>query len=217
MTKNSLTLAVAVAAIASLSAKAQGTVAYDNTTGYENAMTGRGNIELGDEINLTTGPSTLTDFSFEYNYTGAGGASGVLRIYDKTGGGGLAPGNLLFQSDPFTLTTGFHSAAIHNQSIDVPGTLIWTVQFSGLTTATEGGLLFYNGVGVGSGPGQSLDDYWENSNPGGTPNWVVAHNDTVIDNLGSQVIVAAVPEPTTIGLLVGGAAMLGFAARRRKA
>lgn len=216
MTKNSLTLAVAVAAIASLSAKAQGTIAYDNTTGYENAVTGRGNIELGDEINLTTGNSTLTDFSFEYNYTGAGGASGVLRIYDKTGGGGLAPGNVLFQSDPFTLQSGFHSASVNGLSLDVPGTLIWTVQFSGLT-GTDGGLLFYNGVGVGTGPGQSQDDYWENSTPGGTPTWVIADNAGLVDNFGARVTVANVPEPTTIGLLVGGAALLGFAARRRKA
>jgi hypothetical protein len=215
MTKKSLTLAMAFAAIASLSAKAQGTVAYDNTTGYENLVTARGNIELGDEINLTTGPSTLTDFSFEYNYSGAGGATGILRMYAKDGGSGLAPGTLLFQSDPFSLQTGFHSGSVNNLSLAVPGTLIWTVQFSGLT-GTEAGLLFYNGVTVGSGPGQSLDDYWENQGTTAVPNWVIADTGGgVIDNFGAQATV--VPEPTTIGLLVGGAAVLGMAVRRRKA
>lgn len=214
MTNKSLTLAVAFAAIASLSAKAQGTIAYDNSTGYQNSVTARGNMELGDEINLTTGPSTLTDFSFEYNYTGTGGATGTLRIYAKDGGSGLAPGTLLLQSDPFTLQSGFHSASVNNVSVAVPGTLIWTVDFEGLT-GTEAGLLFYNGVPVGSGPGQSLDDYWENHGTVGAPDWVIARNDTVIDNFGARVTV--VPEPTTVGLLIGGAAVLGFAVRRRKA
>ena len=45
MRKNSLTLAVAFAALASLSAKAQGTIAYDNTTGYENLVTSQGPVE----------------------------------------------------------------------------------------------------------------------------------------------------------------------------
>src|SRR5258706_16105471 len=96
MTKNSLTLAVAFAALASLSAKAQGIIAYDNTTGYQDTVTSRGNLEIGDEINLTTGASTLTDFQFEYDYTGAGGAGGILRFYAKDAAGGLKPGTLLF-------------------------------------------------------------------------------------------------------------------------
>src|ERR1041385_8815048 len=88
MTKNSLTLAVAFAALASLSAKAQ-FIAYDNSSTYEGSVTSRGNVEVGDEINLSTGASTLTDFQFEYNYTGpvAGNpdATGVLRFYAKDG------------------------------------------------------------------------------------------------------------------------------------
>jgi hypothetical protein len=222
MTKNSLTLAVAFAALASLSAKAQ-IIAYDNTTGYQGTVTSRGNVEIGDEINLTTGASTLTDFQFEYNYVGADpAASGVLRFYAKDGDAGalqdVLPGTLLFESASFTLQTGFHQGAVNNLSLAVPGTFIWTVQFSGISgSGDNAGLLFYNGVGVGGGPGQSFDDHWEFvgevTNP--TPHWVLTDNAGLIDNFGARVTV--VPEPTTVGLLIGGAAVLGLAIRRRKA
>jgi hypothetical protein len=230
MTKNSLTLAVAFAALANLSAKAQNVVAYDNTTGYQGTVTSRGNTEIGDEINLTTGASTLTDFQFEYNYTGpvAGNpaATGVLRLYAKDGGGGTTPGTLLFESAPFTLQTGFNQGAVNNLSVAVPGTLIWTVDFDGIVgTGDSAGLLFYNGVGVGGGPGESFDDHWEFT---GTtqipaPHWALVDNGPTpdvggappIDNFGARVTV--VPEPSTIALAIGGAALLGFAARRRKA
>lgn len=212
MTKKSLTLAVATAALASLSAKAQ-IIAYDNTTGYQGQFSNRGNFEVGDEIYLTTGATTLTDFAFEYNYTAGGdGATGVLRLWNKVGD---VPGTLLFQSQPFALQSGLHSAAVNGLSLDVPGTLIWTVDFDGIGAGEEAGLLFYNGVGVGSGPGQSLDDYWENQGTAAIPNWVLVDTPTLIDNFGARVTV--VPEPTTVGLLIGGAAVLGLAARRRKA
>lgn len=218
MTKKSLTLAVATVALASLSAKAQVT-AYDNTTGYQNLVTSLENSEVGDEINLTTGAgSILTDFQFEYNYSGGDGATGVLRLWDKAG---TLPGTLLLQSTPFTLTSGSHSAGISGQSLLLnSSTLIWTVDFEGIGAGETAGLLFYNGVGVGGGPGQSFDDYWENTGTVAVPTWVLRKTDdvafpSVIDNFGARVTV--VPEPTTVGLLIGGAAMLGLAARRRKA
>jgi hypothetical protein len=231
MTKNSLTLAVAFAALASLSAKAQ-IIAYDNSSTAQTdpntgaiLVTSRGNVEVGDEINLSTGASTLTDFQFEYNYTGpvAGNpdATGVLRFYAKDGNGGGTPGTLLFESAPFTLQAGFHQGSVHNLSLAVPGTMIWTVDFDGIVgTGDNAGLLFYDPPTVGS----SFDDHWEftgtTDNP--VPHWVLADNGPTplggsppVDNFGALVTV--VPEPTTVGLLIGGAALLGIAARRRKA
>ena len=211
MTKKSLTLAVATAALASLSAKAQ-IIAYDNTTGYQNVVSARGNIELGDEINLTTGASVLTRFQFEYNYSGGDGATGILRLWSKAGN---IPGALLFQSAPFSLNTGFNQGDVNGLSLPVPGQLVWTVDFDGLSGTESAGLLFYNGAGVGSGPGQSLDDYWENQGTVAVPDWALMETTGIIDNFGARVTV--VPEPTTVGLIVGGVAMLGLAARRRKA
>jgi hypothetical protein len=228
MTKNSLTLAVAFAALASLSAKAQ-LIAYDNSSNYEDRVTGRGNVEIGDEINLSTGAATLTDFQFEYNYTGpvAGNpdGTGVLRFYAKdapnpAGTPNSQPGTLLFESAPFTLQAGFHQGAVNGLSLAVPGTFIWTVAFNGIVgTGDNAGLLFYDPPTTGS----SFDDHWEftgtTDNP--TPHWALTDNldivngKELVDNFGALVTV--VPEPTTVGLLIGGAALLGIAARRRKA
>jgi hypothetical protein len=221
MTKtNRLTLAVALATLAPLSAKAE--VAYDNTSGYQGVVTSRGNLEVGDEINLTSGPATITDFKFEYNYTGVSPlATGVLRIYANDGpvlpsSTINTPGTLLLQSDPFALESGFHQGII-SMSLAVPGRITWTVDFDGVLPTDNAGLLFYNGVGVGSGPGQSNDDHWENNGTVATPSWVLVDNQNpigLVDNFGAQVTV--VPEPGTIALFVGGAALLGMAARRRK-
>src|SRR3954468_14601494 len=184
MTKNSLTLAVAFAALASLSAKAQ-IIAYDNSSTYEGSVTSRGNVEVGDEITLSTGATTLTDFQFEYNYTGpiAGNpdATGVLRFYAKDGNGGLTPGTLLFESGPFTLQAGLHQGAVNGLSLAVPGTFIWSVDFDGIVgTGDNAGLLFYDPPTVGS----SFNDHWEFvGEPGNpTPHWVLTDNPGLIDN-----------------------------------
>lgn len=216
MTKtNSLTLAVAVATLASFSAKAQ-FIAYDNTSNYQGVVTSRGNTEVGDEINLVGGGAVVTAFQFEYNFTGPNdGATGIVRFWDKTGGGGLAPGAILLESSPFNLQNGFHQGSLDNLNVLVPGTFIWSVDFDLVDGGENAGLLFYNGVGVGSDPGESLDDHWENLGSAASPNWVLANNTDfgVVDNFGARVTV--VPEPGTMALFALGAAAL--IARRRKA
>src|SRR5438874_1399509 len=57
-------------------------IAYDNTTGYESTVTSRGNIEIGDEINLIGGATTMTRFQFEYHSVGiTTPATGIVRFY----------------------------------------------------------------------------------------------------------------------------------------
>jgi hypothetical protein len=109
-----------------------------------------------------------------------------------------------------------HQGLVDGLSLAVPGRITWTVDFDGVLPADNAGLLFYNGVGQGSGPGQSNDDHWENLGTVATPNWALLNNtlNGVVDNFGARVTV--VPEPGTIALFVGGAALLGIAARRRK-
>src|SRR4051812_167420 len=101
MTKsNSLTLAVAVATLAGFTTKAD--VVYDNTTNYQNTRTSKGNLELGDEINLTSGATTVTEFRFEYAYTGTSpSAQGIVRFYAKDAASGLKPGTVLLETAPF--------------------------------------------------------------------------------------------------------------------
>jgi hypothetical protein len=227
---NSITLIVALAAWTGLSARGQSAlfddlgrpIVYENTTNYQDARTSRGNLEVGDEINLFGGATTVAEFRFEYVYTGTSpAAQGILRFYAKDDAGGLKPGTVLFESAPFTLANGFHTGIVPDLNLAMPGTFIWSVQFSGITVGVDdAGLLFYNGVSTGpsagtsTAPGSSFDDHWER-NPANLSEWLLTDNSGLIDNFGARVI--TVPEPTTVALLIGGAAVLGLAARRRKA
>jgi len=208
---NGWKITVLVGAMAAIPLRAQ-VVAYDNTSNFQTVST-RGNIEIGDEINLTTGATTITEFSFEYSFTGTSPATGLLRVWDKTGSGGLIPGNMLYQSAPFPLQSGFHSVSETGLSVPVPGTLVWTVDFDGVTGSDNAGLLFYNGVGVGGGPGQSFDNHWENLGTVLAPNWTLANNSGVIDNFGARVTV--VPESNFTAFLVA-CGLVAFAALRVK-
>lgn len=215
---NGILFALALAATTG-SAKAADVIGYDNTASYQGQFSNRGNFEVGDQIRLSTGPSTLTSFQFEYNFTGVdGAATGTLRFWDLSGttaGGGPAPGNLLFQSDVFNLNNGFNQAFVTNISLSVPESFVWTVDFNGVDGAEQAGLLFYNGATVGNGPGQSEDTSWENtSTDPGTVTWALVNTPSVFDNFGARVYV--VPEPTTIALIATGGALVGLAARRRR-
>jgi hypothetical protein len=197
-------------------------IAYDNTSGYQGTVTSRPNIEVGDEINLIGGPATMTRFQFEYNATGMiGGEFGVVRIYDMRESSiprdyPFLPGNLLFESQPFTLLDGFHQGSIDNLSLAVPDRIVWSVEFSGITApGSNAGLLFYHGVEVSGAPGGSFDDHWEFiasvGNP--TPHWVLVDNDLpLIDNFGARV--TAIPEPSSFALMIIGGVFMARSARR---
>jgi hypothetical protein len=196
-------------------------IAYDNTTEYEGYVTSRGNTEIGDEINLLSGPATMTRFQFEYSAVGiTTEATGIVRFYSMKQVSApheqpFQPGTLLFESEPFPLLNGFHQGSIDNLSLDVPEKFVWSVAFSGLQgTGDNAGLLFYNGVEVAGGPGQSYDDHWEFngsiSNP--FPHWQLVDNPGVIDNFAARV--TTVPEPGCIRLMAAGVFAIGFAARR---
>jgi hypothetical protein len=212
--RNCVLFSIGTALLAAAPAKAQ-TFAFDNTSNYQNLTSDRGTIEIGDEVNLTTGPATMTEFVFEYLYTGTdtGSATVQVRFYDKTGNAGTTPGNVLFQTVPFTIQSGFNAVNITGMSVPVPGRLIWTADFEGLSgPQPNAGLLFYNGVSVGDGPGQSRDDHWENLGTPIAPNWALINTAGVVDNFGARITV--IPEHGT-SAVVAGLALAGFAAIRR--
>jgi hypothetical protein len=84
--------------------------------------------------------------------------------------------------------------------------LVWTVKFSGIEGSEHAGLLYYNPPTVGS----SFDDYWLNNGTG----FQLVDSSGIVDNFAAQV--TAVPEPSTIALILAGAGALGAARLRRK-
>jgi hypothetical protein len=219
-TTKSVTLAIAAAALASLSSQGQ-TFGYDNTqtpqtVGGDILYTDVHGPEIGDEINMAQGATTMTQFQFEYVYTGVtgDGAAGVLTIYpmEPVGAGFRPLDTPLLQSTPFGLENGFHQVDTGPISVAVPARFVWAVSFFSVPAGTSAGLLFYNGAGVGDGPGESADDHWERDPVNG---WTLYNNALGIDNFNARVTV--VPEPGTVALMVAGGAALFAAARRRKA
>jgi hypothetical protein len=229
-TTKSVTLAIAAAALASLSSQGQlptqPYLAYDNTASSQKINgailhTSENNKEIGDEINLLNGANTVIRFQFEYVYTGpTGPAVGILRFHELIPVGAgftVSPNPPLLESSPFVLENGFHQGDTRNTAgtdtiaVAVPGRFVWSVEFINVPANATAGLLFYNGAGVGDGPGESANDHWERDPAG----WNLYDNALGIDNFGARVTV--VPEPGTVALMVAGGIALVAAARRRKA
>ena len=184
---------------------------FDNTTNPGAGITGGFNdVEVGDEINLLGGATTITEFTFKYYYNSGPGAKATVRFYDTTAPGGL-PGNTLFTSAPLDLpasTSG--SLTISGMSVPVPARIIWAVAFD-TPSFGEVGLIAYNGVGIGDGPGQSRDDYWQNLGTSTAPAWVLRNNG-LINNYGVRL--TAIPEPMAAPVVAGVSLLLFIGARR---
>ena len=123
--------------------------------------------EFGDEVKLGLNNRLLDSLSFEYfgDFTAEGDEKAVVRIYANDAGNTTSvskqPGTMLYESDPFAIAAGFNSVNVSDLLIEVPDTITWTVQFSGVAN-TEGdraGLVYNNPVTTGS----SFDDFWINS------------------------------------------------------
>ena len=185
---------------------------FDNTTNPSGGITGGFNdVEVGDEINLIGGATTITEFTFHYYYNSAPGAKATVRFYDTTAIGGL-PGNTLYSSGPLDLpiaSTG-GTLTISGMSVPVPARIIWAVAFD-TPSFGEVGLLAYNGVGIGDGPGQSRDDYWQNLGGPNAPAWALRNNG-LINNYGARL--TAIPEPMAAPVVAGVSLLLFIGVRR---
>jgi hypothetical protein len=214
---------LAVSAFMGVNASAQNII-YDNSSGPLGQRTGEGNTEIGDQVIFAGTARTVQQVSFEY-FVGGGtpGLSGnetatffMYRIDSAT----KLPSTLLYTSPTFNLVPatsgGFGTATISGISVDVPDQIAWTVSFAGLENSESAGLLFYNPPSVGSSPtfvdpnDGSVHDFFLRHNVSG---WQVLDTPNLVDNL--NVRFTAVPEPSTVALILGGLVTMGVIRRRK--
>lgn len=216
---------LAVSALLGGSASAQ-SIIYDNTASSLGKVTGEGNAEIGDAVVFAGSARTVTQISFEYFVSPpasptteiAGNETAQLFLYSLNTAG--LPQTLLYTSPSFNLVpgtpAGYGTATISGISVDVPDRIAWSVAFNGVEGQEQAGLLFYNPPSVGSSPtfdpgDGTQHDFFLRHNVSG---WTVLDTPSTVDNL--NVRFTAVPEPSTIALMVGGLVTMGLI-RRRKA
>ena len=204
-------------------------VIYDNTETLTTFRTDEANgIEYGDFAIFSGTDRTLTTFQFDYFLStgNSGNEFAQVRFYALDGateGGVTLPGTLLYESSTFEIASdrtgvGFGQRQIGDLSLTVPDSVAWTVTFTGLEGAEGAGLIFATDS---NGPGANptfLDSqlgtqqhFTARRDADGT--WSLHNTDGVEDNL--SVRFTAVPEPTTMALMLGGLAVFGLARRRK--
>jgi hypothetical protein len=217
---------LAVSAMLGGTAFAQETI-YDNSSGFLGRVTGEGNAEIGDAVVFAGSARTVTQVSFEYFVAPPGQAQQGEILGNETAqmfmyalDANNLPTTLLYSSPVFNLVPGsdrgYGTATISGISVDVPDRIAWSVSFNGVEGQEQAGLLFYNPPSVGSSPtfdpgDGTQHDFFLRHNVSG---WAVLDTPNTVDNFGARF--TAVPEPSTIALMVGGLVTMGLI-RRRKA
>jgi hypothetical protein len=97
----------------------------------------------------------------------------TLRVYANDGENATAnydsktPGTLLFTSSPITLSAGLNTYRVSGIKVDLPDTVTWTVEFTGVSgnelNVGNRAALVLGGIDV---VGSSLDDFWQKDEAG---------------------------------------------------
>jgi hypothetical protein len=171
--------------------------------------------QYGDEVVLAGTDRVLTGFSFEYsaNFERAGGLT--FSIYNQNGpliDGYASPGTLLYSTTLDVLIGGrvVNLGFGYDPANLIPDHFTYTVDFGKLAVGELAGLIVPGGSPA---IGLSGNDFWEKIGPGA--------NDWALKNFGAGQVanftatVTAVPEPTTVAMMVGGAGLMLLALRRK--
>ena len=172
--------------------------------------------EYGDEVILAGTARVLTGISFEYAANYASTAGLTFRLYDQTGpliSGSASPGVTIYEKTMDILNGG---ATVNiNFGLDwsnvLPDRLTYTVQFTGLIPGNTAGLIAPGGIPV---VGLSGEDFWEKTGPGAN-DWALKAFGPGSPTENFVTTITAVPEPSTVAMMVAGAGLVLVALRRK--
>jgi hypothetical protein len=209
---------VTLAALAGLSLGSAATPAaaatiYDNTLGPPVAATSAG-VEIGDQVTVAGTARLVTTFTFIYYWPDIfsdGDETVTLRFYSNDGAGG-APGTLLFESAPLPLPSvpvtppfSLTPFTLTDLAIVVPDTFTWTLEWGNTPSFSSPALFHFDPPTVGS----SDDFFWLRQGP------LFKVETGFPDNLGVTIL-AVVPQPSTLGLLVSAVIAAAVVATKRR-
>ncbi len=183
-----------------------GLVVYDNPRGV------KGDIQLasggiGDEFTLDGSQRIINQIQFEYFAAlnpFESDQKGVLNVYANNGpvtgeGGPKKPGDLLFESDAFSLRAGYNMVTVSDLRVRVPEeitSVTWVLEFSGLTNIGKVGLLLHDEPDSGASAGT----YWLNAGTKAAPDWQLQIPVNGRGNFSARV---AAQTPPPLSLAVG--------------
>lgn len=177
--------------------------------------------EYGDEVVIPAHSMSgvqwvITGFSFEYsaNYALAGGLT--FRIYEQNGApisGFASPGTEIYETT-VDINNGGGLVDInftYDATNILPNRLTYTVQFAGLLPGNNAGLIIPGGTPV---VGSSGNDFWEKTGPGAN-DWALKTFTVGSPSANFVATITAVPEPSTVAMMVAGAGLVLVALRRK--
>ena len=183
-----------------------GKVVYDNPRGAKGDIQFASG-EIGDEFTLDGSQRMINQIQFEY-YAALNpfesGQKGVLRFYANNGvvtgeGGPKKPGDLLFESDAFSLRAGYNMVTVSDLRVRVPGevtSVTWAFEFTGLTNIGKVGLLRHDEPAKGASAGT----FWLNAGTEIASEWQLQNPADGRGNFSARI---AAQTPPPVSLAVG--------------
>ena len=200
-------------------------VVYDNSVNDLAFNLDPGAQEVGDEIFLDGTARWLSEFTFEYwgenslsETEFSGPVEARIRFYLNDGPAlpgvddAFTPSTVFFDSGTFAIDPTLRATLTFDDfvtdvtvplTVDLPDSFTWSVEFTGLGATDTAGVTIYSPATIGT----SFDDYWVRDGV----SWTLQTNVVAID---FAARFSAVPEPTTLALLLCGG-VLALAVGRR--